>query len=130
VPTYEYECGSCHRTFEVRQRISEPALTVCDECGGPVRRLLSPAPFILKGGGWYVTDYPSEARKKGMNAEKSSSSDSSSSSSSTADKSDKPEKSSKPEKSDKPASTGSKSENSGSSSTSGASSAASTPKSD
>jgi putative FmdB family regulatory protein len=130
VPTYEYECGSCHRTFEVRQRISEQALTVCDECGGPVRRLLSAAPFILKGGGWYVTDYPSEARKKGMNAEKSSSSDSSSSSSSTADKSDKPEKSGKPDKSDKPTSTGSKSENSGSSSTSGASSAASTPKSD
>ena len=75
MPTYEYECGSCHRTFEVRQRISEPSLTTCDECGGPVHRLLSATPFILKGGGWYVTDYPSAGRKKGMEAEKKSSGD-------------------------------------------------------
>ena len=66
VPTYEYECPRCPRVFEVRQRITEPALTVCDRCGGPVHRLLSATPFILKGGGWYVTDYPSESRKKAM----------------------------------------------------------------
>jgi predicted nucleic acid-binding Zn ribbon protein len=56
--------------FEVRQRISEPALTTHDGCGGEIRRLISPAPFILKGEGWYVTDYPSEARKKAKEAEK------------------------------------------------------------
>ena len=50
-------------------------LTTCDRCGGPIRRLLSAAPFILKGGGWYVTDYPSAGRKKGMEAEKKSSGD-------------------------------------------------------
>ena len=70
MPTYEYECAGCHRVFEIRQRISEPALTKCDVCGGSVHRLLSPAPFILKGEGWYVTDYPSEARKKAMQSEK------------------------------------------------------------
>ncbi|MBI2217172.1 MAG: zinc ribbon domain-containing protein [Candidatus Rokubacteria bacterium] len=70
MPTYEYECDKCRRVFEVRQRISEPALTTCDECGGAVRRLLSPAPFILKGDGWYVTDYPSASRKKAREAEK------------------------------------------------------------
>ena len=86
MPTYEYECGSCHRTFEVRQRISEPALTTCDVCGGPVHRLLSAAPFILKGEGWYVTDYPSESRKKALSAEKSSTT-------APSDKSDKSEKS-------------------------------------
>lgn len=69
VPTYEYECPRCPRLFEVRQRITEPALGTCDRCGGPVRRLLSAAPFILKGGGWYVTDYPSEARKKATGSE-------------------------------------------------------------
>jgi putative FmdB family regulatory protein len=71
MPTYEYECLKCRRVFEIRQRISEPALTACDACGGEVRRLLSPAPFILKGGGWYVTDYPSESRKKALESEKS-----------------------------------------------------------
>jgi putative FmdB family regulatory protein len=71
MPTYEYECLKCRRVFEIRQRISEPALTACDVCGGEVRRLLSPAPFILKGEGWYVTDYPSESRKKARESEKS-----------------------------------------------------------
>jgi putative FmdB family regulatory protein len=71
VPTYEYQCGKCQRVFEVRQRISEPALTTCETCGGEVRRLLSATPFILKGGGWYVTDYPSESRKKAVESEKS-----------------------------------------------------------
>ena len=70
--TYEYECAKCRRVFEIRQRISDPPLTTCEACGGEVHRLLSPAPFILKGGGWYVTDYPSEARKKAVETEKSS----------------------------------------------------------
>ena len=72
MPTYEYECLKCPRVFEVRQRITEPALVTCDRCGGPIHRLLSAAPFILKGGGWYVTDYPSEARKKGTSSDSGS----------------------------------------------------------
>ena len=73
VPTYDYRCDRCERTFEVRQRISAEPLTTCERCGGSIRRLLAAAPFILKGGGWYVTDYPSAGRKKGMEAEKKSS---------------------------------------------------------
>jgi putative FmdB family regulatory protein len=72
MPTYEYECPKCPRVFEVRQRITAPALETCDRCGGPVHRLLSAAPFILKGGGWYVTDYPSDARKKATSSESGS----------------------------------------------------------
>jgi len=83
VPTYEYQCEKCQRVFEVRQRITEAALSTCDVCGGRVKRLLSPAPFILKGEGWYVTDYPSDSRKKAKEAEKSTSNGS-------ADKADKP----------------------------------------
>jgi len=121
VPTYEYECSKCPRVFEVRQRITEAPLETCDVCGGPVRRLLSAAPFILKGEGWYVTDYPSEARKKAAKAESppsdssaapagsseksstSSSPDSPSPSSGDSAKSDKASKPDKPAKSDKPA---------------------------
>jgi len=84
MPTYEYECPKCPRVFEVRQRITEPALITCDRCGGPIHRLLSPAPFILKGGGWYVTDYPSEARKKGTSSESGSTSKESTSKESTS----------------------------------------------
>jgi putative FmdB family regulatory protein len=87
MPTYEYECLKCKRVFEIRQRISEPALKVCDVCGGEVRRLLSAAPFILKGGGWYVTDYPSESRKQALQSEKSSDKSSDKSSEKSSDKS-------------------------------------------
>ena len=45
-------------------------MTTCDACGGEMHRLLTAAPFILKGEGWYVTDYPSEARKKAREAER------------------------------------------------------------
>src|SRR5713101_2849672 len=96
VPTYEYECPRCPRVFEVRQRISEPPLTTCDRCGGPVHRLLSATPFILKGGGWYVTDYPSESRKKAQSTE-SSGSGSDSSSKEAAAKDAKPPESKSPD---------------------------------
>jgi putative FmdB family regulatory protein len=99
MPTYEYECLKCRRVFEIRQRISEAALTVCDVCGGEVRRLLSAAPFILKGAGWYVTDYPSESRKQALKSEKSSEN--------SSDKaSEKPSEKSSDKPADKPASKG------------------------
>ena len=88
MPAYDYRCDQCDRTFEVRQRISEAPLTACDRCGGPIHRLLAAAPFILKGGGWYVTDYPSEGRKKGMEADKKSSTESASTTSGTTSGSD------------------------------------------
>src|SRR5262249_13768699 len=72
MPTYEYQCLKCGRVFEIRQRISEPALTKCDVCDGEVRRLLSAAPFILKAQGCYVPDYPTESRKQAPKSKKSS----------------------------------------------------------
>jgi putative FmdB family regulatory protein len=72
MPIYEYQCESCNRRFEVMQRMTEPLLATCEQCGGHVRRLISQTSFVLKGNGWYVTDYPSESRKKAMSQEKSS----------------------------------------------------------
>ena len=71
MPIYEYQCENCNRRFEVMQRMTEPLLATCEKCGGHVRRLISQTSFVLKGGGWYVTDYPSESRKKAMSQEKS-----------------------------------------------------------
>jgi len=72
MPIYEYQCENCNRRFEVMQRMTEPLLATCEKCGGHVRRLISQTSFVLKGNGWYVTDYPSESRKKAMSQEKSS----------------------------------------------------------
>lgn len=67
MPTYEYECEKCGLTFEEYQRITEPPLTKCrkPECGGRVKRLISPgAGFLFKGSGFYSTDYRSDSYKK------------------------------------------------------------------
>jgi putative FmdB family regulatory protein len=70
MPIYEYQCDSCGRRFEVMQRMTEPPLATCEQCRGHVRRLISQTSFVLKGSGWYVTDYPSASRKQAMGKEK------------------------------------------------------------
>lgn len=56
MPIYEYVCKKCGE-FEVTQRITEPALRKCPTCKGKVERILSRSSFVLKGSGWYATDY-------------------------------------------------------------------------
>ncbi len=70
MPIYEYECLKCKKTFDKIQKFSDPLLTECPSCGGDVQRLMSAPAFILKGDGWYTTDYPSADRKKGLEADK------------------------------------------------------------
>lgn len=51
MPTYEYECRSCGRTFERRQPMSDAPLRECPDCGGDIRRLVSGgAGFIIRSG--------------------------------------------------------------------------------
>jgi putative FmdB family regulatory protein len=57
VPIYEYECESCHHRREVIQRFSDKPWKRCQDCGGPLRKVLSPPALVFKGTGWYVTDY-------------------------------------------------------------------------
>lgn len=58
MPTYEYSCNSCNAEFECEQRISDSSLAACPSCGSrDTRRLISHSSFVLKGSGWYVTDY-------------------------------------------------------------------------
>ena len=59
MPTYEYLCQACGTRFEVWQKMSDDALTTCQACGGPVRRVLYPAGIVFKGGGFYSTDHRS-----------------------------------------------------------------------
>jgi putative FmdB family regulatory protein len=57
VPLYEYECQGCHRRLEVIQKFSDPPKARCPNCGGRLKRLLSPPGIHFKGSGWYITDY-------------------------------------------------------------------------
>ena len=57
MPIYEYRCCDCNQVFEEWQKDFENRDIPCPSCGGKSERLISNTSFILKGGGWYVTDY-------------------------------------------------------------------------
>ena len=57
MPTYEYECGSCGKNFDVFQSMSEAPLDTCPSCGGSVKRKINGGTgVIFKGKGFYVND--------------------------------------------------------------------------
>ncbi|HEY9164538.1 MAG TPA: FmdB family zinc ribbon protein [Candidatus Kryptonia bacterium] len=71
MPTYEYKCESCSKTFEEIQSMTDDPLTTCPKCGGKVQRLISSGVgLIFKGSGFYLTDYKkSSASPAGSNGE-------------------------------------------------------------
>jgi putative FmdB family regulatory protein len=71
MPIYEYRCDACGNEFEEMQKFSDAPIDKCPTCGGHSQRLISHSTFVLKGTGWYVTDYA----KKDKGSSSSSSSD-------------------------------------------------------
>ena len=70
MPIYEYACLACGHEFEKMQKISDSPVRKCPSCGRlRARRLISRTSFVLKGNGWYTTDYPSKERKAAMKTE-------------------------------------------------------------
>ena len=58
MPIYAYKCESCGHAKDVLQKLSDPLLTDCPQCGAPsFKKQLTAAGFQLKGSGWYVTDF-------------------------------------------------------------------------
>jgi putative FmdB family regulatory protein len=57
MPVYEYGCMKCGKKHEIMQKFSDAPMAVCPDCGGEVKKLISNTSFVLKGTGWYVTDY-------------------------------------------------------------------------
>ena len=46
------------------QKITEDPLTECSICGGKLRKKISNTTFVLKGTGWYATDYASSNKTR------------------------------------------------------------------
>ena len=58
MPIYAYRCAACGHAKDVLQKISDPVLTVCPNCGAEAfQKQVTAAGFQLKGSGWYVTDF-------------------------------------------------------------------------
>ena len=72
MPTYHYECEKCGYEFEIEQRITDPPRKRCPKCRGSVFRVIHPVGHILRGSGFYRTDYRSEDFRKKEKAESAS----------------------------------------------------------
>ena len=84
MPTYEYACTNPEgkHEFEVVQSFSDAPISVCPECGAPVRKVYGSVGVVFKGSGFYRTDSRKSATASdGASSAKESSSSSSSSSS-------------------------------------------------
>jgi putative FmdB family regulatory protein len=65
MPIYEYQCQRCGHHHEALQRLSDPQLRQCPECGRKsLKRLVSAVRFRLAGSGWYETDFKSDKEEK------------------------------------------------------------------
>jgi putative FmdB family regulatory protein len=74
MPTYHYKCKSCAHEFDQFQKFSEDPLTLCPECGGPIRRVIQPVGVVFKGSGWYINDSrPAAKSESDSTAEKAES---------------------------------------------------------
>jgi putative FmdB family regulatory protein len=82
MPTYEYDCTKCKKTFDFFQSMKDAHLTTCPKTAcrqktwgkGKVKRKMGGgAGFIFKGSGFYITDYRSEGYKSSAKKESSDS---------------------------------------------------------
>lgn len=88
MPTYAYKCTACGTAFDVVQSFSDPNLTVCEVCGGPLRKLFSPVGVTFNGSGFYRTDSRAKPSSSGSSGAGSGSSGSGSSGSADSGSSD------------------------------------------
>ena len=88
MPIYGYACKSCEHTFDVLQKMNDPVLVDCPDCGtANLRKQLSAPKFRLKGKGWYETDFKSGEKRNIAGDTDQSSTDQSSTDQSSTDKS-------------------------------------------
>ncbi len=108
MPTYEYQCDKCKKSFELFQSMKDDALQTCpkDLCRkktwgkGKVKRAIGTgAGLIFKGSGFYITDYRSDKYKAAAK------SDSGTSTASTSETKKETKTESKPAATEKPKTT-------------------------
>ena len=81
MPTYSYRCTECGNAFDIHQAFSDDALTVCEVCGGRLRKLFNTIGVTFNGSGFYRTDSRAGGSGTGSDASGSGSSESGSGSS-------------------------------------------------
>ena len=81
MPTYEYQCEKCKKSFEMFQSMKDAPVKTCPEklCrqktwgkGQVKRQVGTGAGLIFKGSGFYITDYRSEGYRSAAKKDSSS----------------------------------------------------------
>jgi putative FmdB family regulatory protein len=57
MPIHEYKCRRCEAVVERIEGMHDRQMRKCPSCGGKVDQMISSSAFVLKGTGWYATDY-------------------------------------------------------------------------
>lgn len=73
MPTYAYACKSCGHAFDAVQSFSDPSLSECPECGGPLRKQYGSIGVTFNGSGFYRTDSRAASGASGSSAASSTS---------------------------------------------------------
>lgn len=63
MPTYVYRCPSCGNQFEFEHGMREKPTVHCPTCGEVAEHVFVPTGVVLKGSGFYNTDYKSDASR-------------------------------------------------------------------
>lgn len=74
MPIYEYKCATCGKIVETIQKISDPPLEKDESCetgNCNLSKIVSQTSFVLKGEGWYETDFKGTKKKPTKEAESS-----------------------------------------------------------
>ena len=56
MPTYQYACTACDERLEAVQKFTDDPLTICEACGGQLRKVYSAVGIVFKGSGFYRND--------------------------------------------------------------------------
>ena len=66
MPLYEYQCEKCNVVHELFMNLSDKAPEKCASCGkkDSLKKIMSRTHFVLKGQGWYETDFKQKNEPK------------------------------------------------------------------
>ncbi|MFC6357127.1 FmdB family zinc ribbon protein [Luethyella okanaganae] len=56
MPTYSYRCTACDNAFDIYQAFTDDSLTLCEVCGGKLRKVFNSIGVTFNGSGFYRTD--------------------------------------------------------------------------
>lgn len=65
MPIHEYKCRKCEAVAERIEGMNDDPMKKCPSCGAKVDRMMSSSSFVLKGTGWYATDYGTKSHDNG-----------------------------------------------------------------